>query len=183
MSEHAPGHDPLPGPLDGHHARCSLDELCFGLVHVLVVTRPGHELLAELTLTGVAETPVLWFAVWLGWQCTCRVTNRSDPETPRIRPMLFAVTLAGLVMASAIPGALGERGLVFALAYKVVYGAVPASHIAGVATLTALVPIASRADLLAVGWPTPIVMLAVGVREGRLLDRHRANKPARQAVR
>lgn len=102
---------------DGHHARVTNEELFFDLVYVFAVTQLSHGLLHSLTLTGVVQTLILWFAVWLGWQYTCWTTNWFDPETPRIRSLLFAVMLAGLVMASAIPGAFGERGLVFALAY------------------------------------------------------------------
>lgn len=70
-----------------------------------------------MTKPAAIETLVLWFAVWLGWQYTCWVTNWFDPETPRIRGLIFAVVLAGLVMAAAIPGAFGDRGLIFACAY------------------------------------------------------------------
>lgn len=108
---------PLLRRRDGHHARVTFEELFFDLVYVFAVTQLSHELLTNLNVMGVIETLILWFAVWLGWQYTCWVTNWFDPETPRIRGLIFAVMLAGLLMASAIPGAFGERGLVFALAY------------------------------------------------------------------
>lgn len=111
------GHHPLLRRRDGHHARVTFEELFFDLVYVFAVTQLSHELLTNLTPTGAIETLILWFAVWLGWQYTCWFTNWFDPETPRIRGALFAVMLAALVMASAIPGAFGDRGLVFALAY------------------------------------------------------------------
>ncbi|CEJ14410.1 Bacterial low temperature requirement A protein (LtrA) [bacterium YEK0313] len=112
-----PAHHPLLRRRDGHHARVTFEELFFDLVYVFAVTQLSHELLTNLTVTGVVETLILWFAVWLGWQYTCWVTNWFDPETPRIRGLIFAVMLLGLVMAAALPGAFGERGLVFALAY------------------------------------------------------------------
>jgi len=34
---------------------------------------------------GVIQTLILWFAVWLGWQYTCGVTNWFDLEAPRIQ--------------------------------------------------------------------------------------------------
>jgi len=115
------GQPAAPHPLlrhrDGHHARVTFEELFFDLVYVFAVTQLSHGLLHHLSLGGVIETLILWFAVWLGWQYTCWVTNWFDPETPRIRGLLFVVMLAGLLMASAIPGAFGERGLLFALAY------------------------------------------------------------------
>ncbi|KAA9367273.1 MULTISPECIES: low temperature requirement protein A [Ochrobactrum] len=117
MSDHASYHHPLLRRRDGHHAKVSYAELFFDLVYVFAVTQLSHELLNDLTPAGVIQALILWFAVWLGWQYTCWVTNWFDPETPRIRSLLFAVMLAGLVMASAIPSAFDERGLVFALAY------------------------------------------------------------------
>ncbi|PVX85642.1 low temperature requirement protein A [Paraburkholderia unamae] len=117
MSDRVSIYHPLLRSRDGHHARVSFTELFFDLVYVFAVTQLSHELLISLTLTGVVETLILWFAVWLGWQYTCWVTNWFDPETPRIRSLLFAVMLAGLVMAAAIPGAFGKRGLIFAFAY------------------------------------------------------------------
>ncbi|CAH1694758.1 Low temperature requirement protein A [Hyphomicrobiales bacterium] len=102
---------------DGHHARVTFEELFFDLVYVFAITQLSHKLLHSLTVPGIVETVILWFAVWLGWQYTCWVTNWFDPETPRIRSLLFAVMLAALVMASAIPAAFGERAFVFVLAY------------------------------------------------------------------
>lgn len=114
--QHAPVH-PLLRRREGHHARVTYEELFFDLVYVFAVTQLSHELLHNLTMTGVIETLILWFAVWLGWQYTCWVTNWFDPETPRIRGLIFTLMLLGLVMTSAIPEAFGERGWIFALAY------------------------------------------------------------------
>lgn len=102
---------------DGHHAHVTNEELFFDLVYAFAVTQLSHALLHHLTLTGVAETLILWFAVWLGWQYTCWVTNWFEPETPRIRGLLFALMLAALIMAAVVPGAFGEGGPIFVLAY------------------------------------------------------------------
>lgn len=108
---------PLLRHRDGHHARVTFEELFFDLVYVFAVTQLSHELLHNLTASGVVETLILWFAVWLGWQYTCWVTNWFDPETPRIRGMMFATMLLGLVMAASIPQAFSDRGLIFAGVY------------------------------------------------------------------
>lgn len=110
-------HHPLLRHRDGHHARVTFEELFFDLVYVFAVTQLSHHLLHHLSLHGVLETLVLWFAVWLGWQYTCWVTNWFDPETRTIRTVVFATMLLGLVMAASLPQAFGERGLVFAGAY------------------------------------------------------------------
>ena len=108
---------PLLRHRDGHHARVTYEELFFDLVYVFAVTQLSHELLHNLTAFGVVETLILWFAVWLGWQYTCWVTNWFDPETPRIRGLMFTTMLLGLVIAASIPQAFGDRGIIFAGAY------------------------------------------------------------------
>ncbi|CAN5654262.1 low temperature requirement protein A [soil metagenome] len=111
------GPEPFLRHRDGHHARVTYAELFFDLVYVFAVTQISHELLHNLTLVGALETEVLWFAVWLGWQYTCWVTNWFDPETPRVRGLIFATMLLALIMASSIPDAYGSRGLIFAAAF------------------------------------------------------------------
>ncbi len=102
---------------DGDEAKVSYVELFFDLVYVFAVTQLAHRLGEDLSLLGAVQTLVLWFAVWLGWQYTCWVTNWFDPEQLPIRLLIFAVMLCGLVMAAVIPEAFGERGLIFAAAY------------------------------------------------------------------
>ncbi|MES2252034.1 MAG: low temperature requirement protein A [Pseudomonadota bacterium] len=101
----------------GEAARVSNEELFFDLVYAFSVTQLSHYLLDHLTLLGALQTLVMWFAVWLGWQYTAWTTNWFNPGTLRIRAMLFGVMLLAMVMASALPGAFGERGLVFALCF------------------------------------------------------------------
>jgi low temperature requirement protein LtrA len=105
---------------NGHEARVSYAELFFDLIYVFAVTQLSHRLLADLSLNGAIETLVLWFAVWLAWQYTSWVTNWFNPETLPIRSLLFAIMLAGLLMAAAIPDAFGARGLIFALSYAAI---------------------------------------------------------------
>jgi len=102
---------------DGSEAKVRFEELFFDLVYVFAVTQLSHYLLGHLTPLGALETLLLWFAVWLGWQYTCWVTNWFDPRSAPIRLMLFGVMLAGLVMSAAIPGAFAERAQVFAAAF------------------------------------------------------------------
>lgn len=102
---------------DGHHARVTYEELFFDLVYVFAVTQLSHHLLHHLGLSGVLQTLVLWFAVWLGWQYACWVSNWFDPQAPRIRGLLFATMLLALLMSSSIPEAFADRAWVFAGAY------------------------------------------------------------------
>lgn len=120
MSTHTNPGEPLHRLLrhrDGHHAKVSYEELFFDLVYVFAVTQISHQLLHHLSLGGVIETLLLWFAVWLGWQYTCWLTNWFDPETPHIRALLFVTMLLGMVMAASLPQAFSERGLIFSGSY------------------------------------------------------------------
>src|SRR5918999_5010759 len=92
-------------------------ELFFDLVYVYAITQLSHLLLGHPTLWGALETLFLLLVVWWAWQYTAWFTNWFDPEALPVRLMLVAVMLASLVMSVAIPGAFGERGLMFALAY------------------------------------------------------------------
>ena len=101
----------------GHEAKVSNAELFFDLVYVFAVTQLSHHLLGHLTLLGAVQTLLLWFAVWLGWQYTCWITNWFDPEKLPIRLLLFALMLLALPMAAAIPEAFGPRGPMFAMCF------------------------------------------------------------------
>jgi low temperature requirement protein LtrA len=120
MSANSSAGHPLLRHRDGHHARVTFEELLFDLVYVFAVTQLSHGLLHHLTLLGVVETLIMWFAVWLGWQYTCWVTNWFNPEMPRVRGLIFAIMFPALLMAASIPEAFGDRGLVFALAYVLI---------------------------------------------------------------
>lgn len=104
---------------DGQHARVTYEELFFDLVYAFAVTQLSHKLLHQLDVQGLVQSLILWFAVWLGWQYTCWVTNWFDPQTPRIRGLLFATMVLALCMAGSIPQAFGERAWVFAACYAV----------------------------------------------------------------
>jgi low temperature requirement protein LtrA len=101
---------------DGH-ARVTFVELFFDLVFVFAVTQLSHLLLHHLTLVGALQTSLLLVAVWWVWIYTSWMTNWLDPEATSVRLMLFAMMLAGLIMATSIPQAFEARALWFALAY------------------------------------------------------------------
>lgn len=104
---------------DGGHARVTYVELFFDLVFVFAITQLSHSLLAHLSLSGLAETALLFLAVWWVWIFTTWVTNWLDPDRTPVRVALLALMLAGLLLSTSIPEAFGTKGLVFALAYVV----------------------------------------------------------------
>ena len=103
----------------GEHdsGRVGMVELFFDLVFVFAITQLSHGLLANLSVTGAAQTALLLPATWWVWTYTTWCTNWLDPARIPVRLCLFALMIAGLVLAAAIPRAFAERGLVFALAY------------------------------------------------------------------
>jgi low temperature requirement protein LtrA len=66
-----------------HHAKVTNEELFFDLIYAFAITQLSHRLLDNLTPLGAVQTLVLWFAVWLGWQYTCWITNWFNPENLR----------------------------------------------------------------------------------------------------
>lgn len=133
--------DRKPFLRDRHgHAKVTNEELFFDLIYAFAVTQLSHRLLEGLTAPNALQTLVLWFAVWLGWQYTCWVTNWCNPENPRMRLMLFVLMAVGLVMAATIPGAYAEAGLAFAVCYAAIQVGRTVFVLANLGSASALAP-------------------------------------------
>jgi low temperature requirement protein LtrA len=114
------GRDTVHGLLrgdGGRDHRVSSMELFFDLVYVFAITQLSHLLAERLDLRGALQTALLLLALWWAWVDTAWVTNWFDPDRRPVRVMLVATMVATLIMAVALPGAFGERGLVFAVAF------------------------------------------------------------------
>ena len=92
-------------------------ELFFDLVYVFAVTQLSHQILANLSLGGVARAAFLLLVVWWAWIYTTWMANWFDPVSPTVRVVLGAVMLASLLMAASLPEAFGHRGMLFAGIY------------------------------------------------------------------
>ena len=99
------------------HSRVTYAELFFDLVFVFAVTQISHTLLGRLTPLGLAQTTLLFLAVWWVWVYTSWITNWLNPELTPVRILLFSLMLGGLVLSTSIPLAFESRGLWFAVAY------------------------------------------------------------------
>src|SRR5438270_4098680 len=95
----------------GAKQRATYAELFFDLVFVFAVTQVSHSLLGRLTPLGVAQTTLLFLAVWWVWVYTSWITNWLNPELTPVRVLLFALMLGGLVLSTSIPLAFESRGL------------------------------------------------------------------------
>ena len=106
---------------DGAEAhRVTFFELFFDLVYVFAVTQLSHGLLEHLSLEGIGQTILLLLAVWWAWVYTTWATNWVNPDSRPVRLMLIGVMAAVFVMATALPDAFEERGLLFAGAYAAI---------------------------------------------------------------
>jgi low temperature requirement protein LtrA len=92
-------------------------ELFFDLVYVFAITQLSHLILDDLSVAGVARAAFLLVVVWWAWIYTTWMANWFDPASSPVRAVLTGVMLASLLMAAALPEALGEHGVLFALSY------------------------------------------------------------------
>jgi low temperature requirement protein LtrA len=92
-------------------------ELFYDLVFVFAVTQVSHLLLDDVSWRGAGRAALALLVVWWAWNYTTWVTNELDPESIVVRLLLVVLMLLSLLMAVAIPGAFGDRGLLFAAAY------------------------------------------------------------------
>lgn len=98
-------------------ARVGYAELFFDLVYVFAITQLSHFLLEHHDPAGIAQTAIMFGAVWWAWTFMTWATNWLDPDRFWVRLMIFVMMLVGLTMGAAIPKAFGEAGPMFAIAY------------------------------------------------------------------
>ncbi|MFC0004051.1 low temperature requirement protein A [Micromonospora siamensis] len=106
--------------------RATFLELFFDLVFVFALTRVSQRLIDDVSAHGpellrqLAETVLLFLALWMVWSLTAWVTSRYEPESSAIQFVVVASMFASLVMAVAVPRAFAERAVTFAAAYLAV---------------------------------------------------------------
>jgi low temperature requirement protein LtrA len=97
--------------------RSTLVELFFDLVFVFALTQLSQALIRQLTWGEFLRVLLLTMAVWWAWSVTAWVTDLYESQQPGIQWLVIAVMFGVLLMASALPEAFDQRGLVFAGAY------------------------------------------------------------------
>ena len=95
-------------------------ELFFDLVFVFAVTEVAQLLRVDHSLLGVGHAAVAFVPIYWVWVGTCVYANTHGLDTNGDRIGLFAIGLGGMFMALAVPGAYGERGVLFGAAYLAV---------------------------------------------------------------
>ncbi len=69
------------------------------------------------SVDGAVQAAVLLAMVWQVWVYTTWATNYLDPRRQSVRAMLLVLMLGSLVLASALPRAFEDRGLLVATMY------------------------------------------------------------------
>ncbi|MEV4811759.1 low temperature requirement protein A [Micromonospora avicenniae] len=105
----------------GDSGRPIFVELFLDLVYVFALFSLTKTLASDLSWTGIARTLVLLFAFALIWALTTWVGGALGLERPSVRGHIIGVAAASLLMASAAPGAFGDRGLLFACTYAFIH--------------------------------------------------------------
>lgn len=99
--------------------RVSFAELFFDLVFVFAVTQVSALLHHDHSAAGVAKALIVFVPIYWAWVGTTIHANTHDVDQPIDRVGVFAVALASLFMALAVPDAYGDRGLLFGAGYLV----------------------------------------------------------------
>lgn len=119
----------LPGVADGSPTyrcrvseptvdkRVSWAELFFDLVFVFAITQVSALLLGNHNGLGLLRAAVVFVPVYWAWVGSSIQGNLRNTEQLTVRFAIFAVALAGLLMALAVPQAYGDRGVLFGAAY------------------------------------------------------------------
>jgi low temperature requirement protein LtrA len=97
--------------------RVSWAELFFDLVFVFAVTQVSAAMGHDHSGAGLLRALILLVPVYWLWVGTTIQVNQLNIDRAVLRIMVFAVALAAVFMALAIPGAYGDSGLLYALAY------------------------------------------------------------------
>ena len=95
-------------------------ELFFDLVFVYAITQISHLVGADLTLEGFARGAVVLATIWYAWICFAWLTNNVGVDDEVVRVGVVAAAGASLLVALAVPHALGGEVLLFVGAYFVV---------------------------------------------------------------
>jgi low temperature requirement protein LtrA len=95
-------------------------ELFFDLVFVLALTQCTALMADEPTWDGLAKGLLVLGVLWWCWVGYAWLTSVVNPEEGAVRLVMFAAMAGLLVVALCVPGAFGEEGLLFAVAYAIV---------------------------------------------------------------
>jgi low temperature requirement protein LtrA len=94
-------------------------ELFFDLVFVFGLTQVTSLMSDDPTWAGLGRGLLVLAALWWTWAGYAWLTNTLEPEETVVRVAMVGAMAAMLVVALAVPGAWGDDGVLFAVAYLV----------------------------------------------------------------
>jgi low temperature requirement protein LtrA len=97
--------------------RVTWAELFFDLVFVFAITQMSAMLHAAHSPGGLLRAVVLFVPLWWAWVGTTVHANTHDVDNPVDRLGILVAGLCGLGMALAVPGAYGDRAVLFGGGY------------------------------------------------------------------
>src|SRR6186997_1119511 len=92
-------------------------ELFFDLVFVFALTQVTAFMADDPTFAGMGRGLMILAILWWGWSGYAWLTSTVDPELGAPRIVIFLAMGAFLVVALATPGAFGDDGVLWGLAY------------------------------------------------------------------
>src|SRR5256885_8615123 len=95
-------------------------ELFFDLVFVFAITQVSGFVSDDATWTHLLEGLAVLAVLWWAWVSYAWLGNTAASDEGAIRVVLLAAMGAMLIVSLAVPGAFGEDGLIFGIAYLAV---------------------------------------------------------------
>jgi len=95
-------------------------ELFFDLVFVFAITQVTALMSDDPTWAGVGEGLLVLAALWWTWGAYTWLTNAIDPDEGSARLAVLGAMAAMFMAALAVPGAFGDDGVLFGVAYLAV---------------------------------------------------------------
>ncbi|MGV8969888.1 MAG: low temperature requirement protein A [Microbacteriaceae bacterium] len=92
-------------------------ELLFDLVFVFALTRLSIFLVEHLSWMGALQAAIILLALWWFWDSMAWLANWFDPESWRVKFLLFSVMLLGIALSTAIPRVFDDLAVVFVIGY------------------------------------------------------------------
>src|SRR6476659_11227182 len=106
-------------------------ELFFDLVFVFAITQVSSFVSDDATWTHLSEGLAILAVLWWAWVSYAWLGNTAGSDEGAMRVVLLAAMGPLLVVSLAVPGAFGDDGLVFGVAYL----GVRVLHLVGYAVL------------------------------------------------
>jgi low temperature requirement protein LtrA len=139
---------------DGAEKRVTWAELFFDLVFVFAITQVTALLHHDHSWAGIGEALIVFVPIWWAWVGTTIHANRHDVDTAHDTLGIFIVGLGSLGMALALPGAYGDRGVLFGASYlflRIVLGVLVFRDWRGISLNSFSVGVAVTGPLLLIG--------------------------------